>query len=58
MIKCNSSKNNCYKKCVIDMDGQESSGGDICCDTAEDLDFKREDILNTCKYAESVDKNK
>lgn len=57
MIKCNSSKNNCYEKCVIDMDEQQSLGGNICCDTAEDLDFKRKDILEQCEYAETIEKS-
>ncbi len=51
MIKCNSPY--AYgKKCVIDMDAQETLGGVISCDTAEECDFRREDILTRCKYAE------
>lgn len=52
MIKCNSPFAY-YDKCIIDMDGQQSFGGTICCDTAEDLNFRREDILTHCEYAES-----
>lgn len=52
MIKCNSPKGYC-QKCVIDMDGQESQGGAICCDIAEDLEFRREDILTHCEHSES-----
>ena len=55
MIRCNSPYANCYNKCVIDIDGQQSIGGNICCDTAEDLKFKREGILTHCKYAQPID---
>ena len=52
MIKCNS-RFACYEKCVVDMDAQQSQGGTICCDMAEDMDFDRERILQNCEYAES-----
>ena len=38
MVKCNSPYVYC-EKCIIDMDGMDSQGGIICCDTAEDLSF-------------------
>ena len=38
MIKCNSKFAYC-DKCVADMDAQQSLGGTICCDTAEDLEY-------------------
>ncbi len=54
MIKCKSKyAHGC--ECVIDMSSAELIGGSICCDTAEDLNFNREKILNCCKYAEHVD---
>lgn len=53
MIKCNSPHANCYEKCVVDMDAQQSCGGTICCDMAEDMDFDRKKILEHCEYAES-----
>ena len=54
MIKCNSPHGYC-KKCIIDCDANETLGGTIVCDTAEDLNFQREDILTHCKYAEPTD---
>lgn len=50
MVMCNSP---CgfQNICVASMDGQQSHGGTICCDTAEDLDFQEEDILKQCEYA-------
>lgn len=50
MVMCNSP---CgfQNICVASMDGQQSHGGTICCDTAEDLDFNEKDILRQCKYA-------
>ena len=37
------------------MDGLQSMGGTIVCDTAEDLDFDRVEILRKCEYAEPAD---
>ncbi len=54
MIKCNS-RFACYGRCVADMDAQQSQGGTICCDTAEDMDFDKQCILQNCEYAESED---
>ena len=54
MIRCKS-RYGFYDRCVIDMDGQQSIGGTICCDIAEDLDFDREEILRKCEYAEPDD---
>lgn len=54
MIKCKSKKGLC-SKCIIDMDGLETRGGTIVCDTAEDLDFNRVEILRKCEYAEPAD---
>ncbi len=53
MIKCNSPHANWYERCVVDMDGLQSCGGTICCNTAEDMDFDQECILRHCEYAES-----
>lgn len=50
MVMCNSPWG-FWKTCVASMDGQQSHGGTICCDTAEDLDFQEEDILKQCEYA-------
>ena len=57
MIRCNSPFS--YgDRCVADMDAQQSHGGTICCDTAEDLDFEHERILRMCEHAERAeDKN-
>lgn len=55
MIKCKGNK--MCDKCIIDMDAFETMGGTIICDTAEDLDFNRIEILRKCKYAESDDIN-
>ena len=41
-------------RCVIDMDAQQSCGGTICCNMAEDLDFDRECILKQCGHAERM----
>lgn len=54
MIRCKS-RYGFYDRCVIDMDEQQSIGGIICCDIAEDLDFDREEILRKCEYAEPDD---
>lgn len=54
MIRCKS-RYGFYDRCVIDMNGQQSIGGTICCDIAEDLDFDREEILRKCEYAEPDD---
>ena len=54
MIKCKNKKGLC-NKCIIDMDGQQSIGGTIVCDTAEDLNFDRVEILRKCEYAEPAD---
>ena len=40
MVKCNSPFAYC-EKCVIEIDGIDSQGGTIVCDTVEDLDFDR-----------------
>ena len=54
MIKCKSKyAHGC--KCVVDMSSEELIGESICCDTAEDLNFRREKILTCCEYAEPVD---
>lgn len=50
MVMCNSPWG-FWKTCVASMDGQQSHGGTICGDTAEDLDFQEEDILKQCEYA-------
>ena len=50
MIKCNSPHGYC-KKCIIDCNANETLGGTIVCDTAEDLNFQKEDILTHCEYA-------
>ena len=51
MIRCNSPF--AYEgRCVADMDSQQSRGGTICCDMAEDMDFDRERILIRCEHAE------
>ena len=53
MIRCNSPF--AYgDRCIVDMDSQQSLGGTICCDTAEDADFDRECILKRCPYAVAV----
>lgn len=57
MIKCNSKFAYC-DKCVADMDAQQSLGGTICCDTAEDLEYNKENILTHCEYAELIKDNK
>lgn len=54
MIICKSKYGVC-DRCVIDMDGQQSFGGTIVCDTAEDLNFNRVEILRKCEYAELDD---
>lgn len=53
MVKCNSPFAYC-DECIIDMDGLRTLGGTIVCDTAEDLDFDRKEILNQCEYAEEI----
>lgn len=50
MIKC-ISKFAYGTKCIIDMDAQETKGGAICCDIAEECDFDREEIVDRCIYA-------
>lgn len=54
MIKCNSPHGYC-KKCIIDCDSKDTLGGTIICDTAENFNFNREEILVNCEYAEPVD---
>lgn len=54
MIICTRPNGFC-KRCVIDMDAQQSLGGSACCDTAEACGFRREDILSRCEYAEPGD---
>lgn len=51
MVKRNSPYAYC-EKCIIDMDSMDSQGGIISCDTAEDLNFDRVEILKQCEYAE------
>lgn len=51
MIICNSQKG-CGDRCVACMDGLQSLGGTIGCDIAENLDFKHDDILKQCPYAQ------
>lgn len=53
MIKC-ASPFGYYNRCVVDMDTQQSLGGTICCDTAEDANFDRTQILKQCPYAVEV----
>lgn len=36
------------------MDGIDSRVETICCDTAEDIDFDKKEILNQCEYAEEI----
>lgn len=48
-MRCNGNLG--YEKCVIDMDGQQSKGGTICCDRAEDCGFDRASILQRCDCA-------
>ena len=43
-----------FGRCVADMDAQQSLGGTIVCDTAEDCNFDRDEILKRCEYAESM----
>lgn len=52
MIKCKG-EFGCVK-CVVEMDAQESDGGNVCCDKAEDLEFCRESILQNCEYASEI----
>ncbi len=40
---------------MADMDSQQSHGGTICCDMAEDLDFDHECILRMCEHAERME---
>ena len=54
MIKCNS-PHRYYQKCIIDCNANETLGGTIVCDTAEDLNFQRKNILTHCEYAEPAD---
>lgn len=54
MIICKSKFGIC-DRCVVDMDGLQSIGGTIVCDTAEDLGFDRTEILRKCEYAEADD---
>lgn len=54
MIRCKSKYGMC-DRCVIDRDGQQSIGGTIVCDTAEDLNFNRVEILRKCEHAEPAD---
>lgn len=51
MIKCKGDYGYC--RCVIDMDAQQSHGGDVSCDMAENLNYNRECILSKCEYAEA-----
>ena len=50
MINCNSPFK--YDEmCVACMDAQQSLGGTIVCDTAEELDYNEENILKICEFA-------
>lgn len=51
MIKCNSHFE-VDAICVACMDAQQSLGGTIVCDTAEELDYNEENILKICEFAE------
>lgn len=46
--KCNTG----YGKCIVDMDAQQTLGGTIVCDMAEDCNFDKKEILNRCEDAE------
>lgn len=54
MKRINCKLDKVYGKCVIDMDSCQTNGGDIQCDTAEDLNFEREKILRHCEYSEEI----
>lgn len=54
MIKCNSPQT-CCTRCVVEMDPQQTFGGETCCRIAEGCKFRREEILTRCKYAEPGD---
>lgn len=49
MIRCTALKG--CGKCVAEMDGQESRGGTVVCDIAEDLEFCKDDIIALCEFA-------
>lgn len=53
MIKCNSSYG--FGKCIVEMDGQQTHGGCIVCDIAEECNFERDTILKRCKAASYID---
>lgn len=55
MIRCSSPK--WCGKCVAEMDGQQSKGGTIVCDIAEDLEFCADDILAVCEFAVDDEQN-
>ena len=56
VIKCNSPFR--YSDiCVACMDAQQSCGGTIICDIAEDYDYEEQDILVCCKYGELINKD-
>jgi radical SAM superfamily enzyme len=40
---------------IVEMDGQQTRGGCIVCDMAEECDFNRDLILKTCEYAEQME---
>ena len=42
-------------RCVVDMDAQQSHGGTICCNMAENLSFDRACILKQCEHAERME---
>lgn len=52
MIKCNSGYG--FGKCIVEMDGQQTRGGCIVCDMAEECEFNRDLILKTCEYSEQI----
>lgn len=55
MIECTSRHARENGRCVAEMDSQQSQGGTICCDWAEDMDYDAETILKHCPYAERVE---
>lgn len=53
MIKCNSKNGD--GRCVCNMDAQQSLGGTITCDFAEEYNFDKDEILRECDMAELED---
>lgn len=50
MIGCKSKYG--FGKCIVNMGAQETLGGVICCDLAEECDYNEELILKMCEFAE------